>query len=94
VAGADGLGHTRARQAVPVLIQMLLDSDPNVRQAAVNSLSLLTHRVAFYGDEWSDVTNPQFASDVHQRWVRWWSSHADDSKIYGIADCAGSALLD
>jgi hypothetical protein len=88
VAGAEGLGHTRTRQAVPVLIQMLLDSDPNVRQAAVNSLSLLTHRVAYYGDEWSDVTNATSANDVHQRWVRWWNSHGDDRKIYGLTDCA------
>jgi len=87
-AGAEGLGHTRTRQAVPILIQMLLDSDPNVRQAAVNSLSLLTHRVAYYGDEWSDVTNESSANDVHQRWARWWNSHGDASKIYGLTDCA------
>ena len=87
-AAAEGLGHTRARQAVPVLIQMLLDSDSNVRQAAVNSLSLLTHRVAYAGDEWSDVTKAASASAVYQRWARWWNSHRDDSKIYGPADCA------
>jgi HEAT repeats len=93
-AGANGLGHTRARRAVPVLIPMLLDSDANVRQAAVNGLSLLTHRVAFYGDQWSDVTSPETAVGVHQRWVRWWNSHGNDSEIYGMADCAGPESLD
>ena len=94
VAGANGLGHTRARQAVSILIRMLLDSDADVRQAAVNGLSLLTRRVAFYGDEWSDVTNLQSASDVHQRWVRWWNSNGIDRKIYGMADCVPVAPLD
>jgi hypothetical protein len=94
VAGAEGLGHTRTRQAVPVLIQMLLDSDPNVRQAAVSSLELLTHRVAYYGDKWSDVSNALSANDVHQRWVRWWNSHGDDSQIYGMTDCADPNSLE
>ena len=94
VAGAGGLGHTRTRQAVPVLIQMLLDSDSNVRQAAVNGLSLLTHRIARYGNEWSDVTDASSANEVHQRWVRWWSAHGNDSKIHGMTDCAGFSSLE
>jgi hypothetical protein len=89
MAGAEGLGRTGTRLAVPVLIQMLLDTEPNVRQAAVNSLELLTHRVAFYGDEWSDVTTAPAANDVRRRWVGWWNSYGNDSEIYGTADCAG-----
>jgi HEAT repeats len=94
MAGANGLGHIRARRAVPVLIAMLLDSNANVRQSAVSALSLLTHRVAFDGDGWSNVTSSESAADVHRRWVRWWNSHGNNCEIFGMSDCSGAEPLD
>jgi HEAT repeat protein len=94
VAGANGLGVTHARKAVPVLVGLLLDSDANVRQAAISALYLLTHRAALEGNQWADVTSPQSAAAVHQRWVRWWNSHGNDSEIHGMADCAPPKSLD
>jgi len=93
-AGANGLEYTHAREAVPILIGLTLDSDARIRQAAVSGLWLLTHRVAFDGNQWADVTTPQSAGNVHQRWVRWWKSQGNDSKIHGMADCAPPESLD
>jgi HEAT repeats len=94
LAGTNGLGNSHANEAVPLLIGMLVDSDPNIRQAAVSGLWLLTQRAAFDGDKWADVTSVQSAAAVRQRWVRWWSSHGNDSKARGIADCSTPQPLD
>jgi hypothetical protein len=94
VAGANGLRVTHARKAVPVLVGLLLDSDANVRQTAISALYLLTHRAALEGNQWADVTSPKSAAAVHQRWVRWWNSHGNDSEIHGMADCAPPESLD
>jgi len=92
-AGANGLGQTRAREAVPILIEVLLDSDANVRQTAVSSLSLLTHYAAFDGNAWADISTAESAAAVHQRWVKWWSSHWTSCEMHGIADCASPKPL-
>jgi hypothetical protein len=94
LAGVNGLGMTHARQAVPFLIRMLLDSDSNVRQATVGGLLLLTHRAAYEGNQFADVISPPSAAAVHQRWVRWWSFHGNNSKIHGMSDCAPPESLD
>ena len=87
-AGANRLEYTHAREAVPILIELLLDSDTTIRQTAVSGLWVRTHRDAFDGNQRPDLTGPQSAGDVHQRWVRWWKSQGNDSKIHGMADCA------
>ena len=94
MAGANGLGVTHARQAVPILIRLLLDSDRNVQNTAVSGLTLLTHHIALDGNRWADMTTPQSAAAVHQRWLSWWTSRADVSKIYGMADCASPQPFD
>jgi hypothetical protein len=94
LAGTNGLGNSHANEAVPLLIGMLVDSDPNIRQAAVSGLWLLTHRAALDGDKWADVTSVQSAAAVRQRWMRWWSSHWNDSKAHGMADCSAPQPLD
>ena len=93
-AGANGLAYTHAREAVPILIGLLIDSDASIRQTAASGLSLLTHHVAFDGDQWADVTTPQSARNVHQRWQRWWKSQGKDIQIHGMEDCAGPKSLD
>jgi hypothetical protein len=94
LAGTNGLGNSHANEAVPLLIGMLVDSEPDIREAAVSGLWLLTHRAAFDGDKWADVTSVQSAAAVRRRWVRWWSSHGNDSKAHGMADCSAPQPLD
>jgi len=93
-AGMEGLGNTHARAAVPLLIGMFLDSEPNVRLAAIGSLSLLTHRIALDDKAWSDVTTPEGAAAVHKRWVRWWNAHSGDAEMHGLGDCAAPEGID
>jgi hypothetical protein len=93
-AGANGLEYTHAREAVPILIGLLLDPDAGIRQTAVSGLELLTHRVAFDGNQWADVTTPPSARNVHQRWVRWWKSQGKSIEIHGMNDCVGPESLD
>ncbi len=94
VVGANALGTTHARAAVPVLIGLLLDSDTNVRETAISGLYLLTHRAALEGNQWADITSAQSAPAVHQRWLRWWNSHGNESEIHGMSDCAPPEALD
>ena len=93
ISGADGLGRTRARQAVPVLIQLLLDTDSDVRQEAVSSLWLMTHRAAFNGNQWADISTTESAAAVHQKWMNWWSSNGASSEIHGLNDCSAPEPL-
>jgi hypothetical protein len=93
-AGANGLEYTHARESVPILIGLLLDPDASIRQTAVSGLSLLTHRAAFDGNQWADVTTPQSASNVHQIWVSWWKSQGKRIEIHGMNDCTGPESLD
>lgn len=78
---------TCARQAVPILLAMLIDSDANVRRAAVGGLFLLTYREALVGNERADISTADSASAVHGKWVRWWTVHANTSEIHGMTDC-------
>jgi HEAT repeat protein len=94
LAAANGLGETHARQAVSILVPMLLDSDVNVRQAAVSGLYVLTHHAALDSNQWADITNPESAASVHQRWVAWLDSHRKHIEIHGMADCAPPEPLD
>jgi hypothetical protein len=93
-AGANGLEYTHAREAVPILIGLLIDSDASIRQTALSGLWLLTHRIAFDGKQWADVTTPPSARRVHQRWLRWWKSQGKDIEIHGMEDCVGPESLD
>ena len=94
IAGAGGLGNTRTREAVPILIGLLLDSDSDVRQTAVTNLWLLTHHAALDGNGWADVSKAESAASVHQRWVRWWGSHGATCEIHGMTDCSSPQSLD
>ena len=91
--GANALEYTHARTAVPVLISLLLDPNANIRQTAVAGLAVLTHRVALDGDRWADITMPQDAISVHQKWTLWWNSHADSAEIHGMNDCVSPIAL-
>jgi HEAT repeat protein len=93
ISGANGLGRSRAREAVPILIGLLLDSDSNVRQSAVSGLWLLTHHAVLNVNEWADISTAESAASVHQRWTNWWSSHEASCEIHGMADCSSPEPL-
>jgi hypothetical protein len=94
LAGTHALGEAQAGPAGPVLIGLLLDSDENVRHAAVTGLAVLTHHAALDSNQWPDVTTLQSAAAVQIRWARWWSTHGKASKMHGMADCAPPESLD
>jgi hypothetical protein len=94
ISGANGLGSARSREAVPILIGLLLDSDSNVRQMAVTNLWLLTHHAAFDDSGWADISTAETAASVHRRWVRWWGSHGPTCELHGTSDCSSPEPLD
>src|SRR5437764_3215799 len=72
ISGANGMGRSRAREAVPILIGLRLDSESNVRQAEVSGLSLLTHHAALNGHEWADFSTVESAIAVQHRSMNLW----------------------
>jgi hypothetical protein len=80
---AYALGNTQARDAVPILIDFLPDKDENVRRAAADALTTLTHRSQEAG-----IANVEAAAQARRAWMAWWSRYGRDSKIYGPEDCA------
>jgi hypothetical protein len=82
---AFALGNSHSRRAVPLLIPLLLDPDPDVRRAARESLAALTHRRS------KDDERPP--PEVHRDWTGWWASHAASAPIYGIDECKESEPL-
>src|SRR5947207_10279147 len=94
ISGANGMGRSRAREAVPILIGLLLDSDSNVRQAAVSGLWLLTHHAALNGHEWADRSTVESAIAVHQRCTNWWRSNGAWCDLHGRADCSAPETRD
>jgi hypothetical protein len=94
IAGTNGLAHTRAHEAVPILIDLLRNSHQLVRQAAVSGLTLLTHRVSLTANTWTDVVNPDSAARVHAQWLAWWNTNGRTAETYGMADCSSPDPLD
>src|SRR5947199_8500561 len=86
--------RSRAQDTVPILFGLLLDSDSNVRQAAVSGLWLLTHHAALNGHEWADFSTVESAIAVHQRWMNWWSSHRASCELHGREDCSSPEPLE
>jgi hypothetical protein len=77
----SALGYTGSRAAVPVLLDLLGDSDldPDSSSAALYALRQLTRRTV---NEAKD--SPQFQS---RKWREWWSRHAGDARIYKRTEC-------
>lgn len=76
---AYALGNSHSREAVPLLISLLLDTSPEVRRAARDSLATLTHRRS------KNDGGP--AQAIHRDWNSWWASNGATAPIYGIDDC-------
>jgi hypothetical protein len=80
---AYALGNSHSREAVPALIFLLLDANSNVRRAAVDSLTNLTHRSSASG-----IDQEEAAGTAHDDWINWWASEGATAKIYRIDDCS------
>jgi HEAT repeat protein len=76
---AYALGNTHSREAVRLLISLLLDANPEVRRAARDSLATLTHR--------RSKNDGAPAQAIHRDWTNWWTSNGATAPIYGIDDC-------
>jgi hypothetical protein len=75
---ATGLGNTRSRAAVPVLIQM--GWDDSSLDNVCNALATLTHRI------WCDGTTVD-RSARRTQWLRWWNETRAKTPIFGPDDC-------
>jgi len=94
IPGTNGLAHSRAREAVQILIDLLRNSHLLVRKAAVSGLWLLTHRVSLTANTWTDVVNPDSAERVHAQWLAWWNTRGRIAETYCMADCSSPEPLD
>jgi hypothetical protein len=75
----SALGYTGSRAAVPVLLDLLSDSDPNTSSRALSGLRELTRRTVSGAKESSQSQYP--------KWREWWSRHRSDARIYKPSDC-------
>ncbi len=80
---AYALGNSHSRKAIPVLISLLLDANSDVRRAAVDSLTNLTHRSSRSG-----IDDKEAAGTAHDEWITWWATEGATAKIYRIDDCS------
>jgi len=76
---AYALGNSHSRKAIPLLIPLLLDPDPEVRRASRDSLAALTHR--------RSKSDAGSAQAIHRDWTNWWASHGPTAPVYGIDQC-------
>jgi len=79
---AYALGNTHARHAVPILLNFVTDEDENVRRAAADALTTLTHSSQKPG-----VENLRAATQTRRTWNTWWHVHGKHATIYGPEDC-------
>jgi hypothetical protein len=82
------LGNTHSREAVPILISLLLDADSSVRRAARDSLTNLTHRRSPSG-----IDQQETPGEIHADWTNWWASKGASAEIYRIDDCSEALSL-
>ena len=85
-AGAEALGDTSSRDAVPVLISAIPSAlEDNKLPASIEALTRLTHRTT-PGDPAARVA-------IYRMWTAWWSVHHGDADIYAPDDCGTIAKL-
>jgi hypothetical protein len=79
-AGAQALGDTSSRDAVPVLISAIPSAlEDNKLPAIIEALTRLTHQTT-PGDPVARVA-------IYRKWSAWWSVHHGDADIYAPDDC-------
>lgn len=82
VAAARGLGLTRSRSAVSILIGALQIPNNEVHRAVAVSLAELTHR-SITREPWHESLSP----DQYRRWHNWWLENQHTAQIYGTDNC-------
>ncbi|MGA8617610.1 MAG: hypothetical protein WB660_03695 [Candidatus Sulfotelmatobacter sp.] len=85
-AGAEALGGTSSREAVPVLISAIPSAlEDNKLPAIIEALTRVTHRTT-PGD-------PAARFAIYRKWSVLWSVHHGDADIYAPDDCGTIAKL-
>ncbi len=74
------MGSTASRAAVPILIELLKNPDPEIADRARYSLRLLTHHAVSLGN----ADNPQ---SEYPQWSLWWVRDGASAPIYKSSDC-------
>jgi hypothetical protein len=74
---AYALGNTGSRTAVPVLIELLTNTDDGIRRSAREALYTLTHRKS-NGDD--------FRAD-RQDWLAWWGMEGKTAQTFDPTQC-------
>lgn len=73
---AYALGNTKSRAAVPILIDLVGNSDVTVRRAAREALYTLTHRPS--GED---------STSERQDWISWWALQGKTAQIFDPTEC-------
>ncbi len=76
---AYALGNSHSRNAMPLLIPLLLDPDPDIRRASRDSLAALTHR--------RSKSDAGASQAIHRDWADWWAFHGATAPVYGVDQC-------
>ncbi len=80
VNAVTAMGFTGSRAAVPILIELLKNLDPDIADRARYGLRLLTHRAISL----DNTDNPQYG---YLQWSRWWALEGASAPIYKASDC-------
>jgi hypothetical protein len=88
-AAARGLGLTRSRSAVSILIGASQDVNDEVHRAVTVSLAELTHR-SVTKEPWHESPS----SNQYRRWHNWWLENEHIAQIYGTDSCVEPQPLD
>jgi HEAT repeat protein len=88
--GVMALPQTGSRRAVPILIELLRNPNPDIGRLASIGLIHLTHRSPFEAGRW--FIDPP--SNEYQDWFRWWMVRGDGAPVYGPSQCGVIEHLD
>jgi len=80
VNAVTAIGYTGSRSAVPILLDLLKNSDVGIADRALYGLRLLTHRSA--NDDESESPQSQY-----HRWSQWWAREGASAPIYKATEC-------
>ena len=80
INAVTAMGYTGSRAAVPILIDLLRSSNPDISGRAQFALRLLTHHAACG----SLADHPELE---YSKWSRWWTSEGRSAPIYKPTEC-------
>jgi len=80
VSAVTAMGFTGSRAAVPILIELLKNPDPDVADRTRYALRLLTHRSV-------SKENADSPQSEYPAWSRWWALEGPSAPIYKASDC-------